>query len=117
MKLTMLGTGHAVVTKCYNTCFVLSENDNYLLVDGGGGNTLLNQLEKAHIDWRQIKEIFVTHQHIDHLLGIIWMIRLMTSEMMMGKMRDDVFIYAHNEVIAILESMSEQLLMPKQKNG
>lgn len=26
VKLTMLGTGHALVTECYNTCFVLSEN-------------------------------------------------------------------------------------------
>ena len=26
MKITMLGTGNAVVTECYNTCFVLSEN-------------------------------------------------------------------------------------------
>lgn len=25
MKLTILGTGNAAVTECYNTCFVLSE--------------------------------------------------------------------------------------------
>ena len=25
MKLTMLGTGNALVTECYNTCFVLSD--------------------------------------------------------------------------------------------
>ena len=41
MKLTMLGTGHAVVTECYNTCFVLSENNKHFLVDGGGGSTIL----------------------------------------------------------------------------
>ena len=37
MKLTMLGTGNAVVTNCYNTCFVLSDDGKYFLVDGGGG--------------------------------------------------------------------------------
>ena len=67
MKLTMLGTGHAIVTKCYNTCFVLQENEHYFLVDGGGGNQLLQQLERAKIDWKQIKHIFVTHKHIDLL--------------------------------------------------
>ena len=36
MKLTILGTGNALVTKCYNTCFVLSDNNRHLLVDGGG---------------------------------------------------------------------------------
>lgn len=34
MKLTMLGTGCAVVTDCYNTCYVFSENNEHLLVDG-----------------------------------------------------------------------------------
>ena len=29
MKLTMLGTGNALVTECYNTCFVLEENEKY----------------------------------------------------------------------------------------
>ena len=30
MKLTMLGTGHATVTKCYNTCFALTEGGTAL---------------------------------------------------------------------------------------
>ena len=38
MKLTMLGTGNALVTACYNTCFLLDEQGELLLVDGGGGN-------------------------------------------------------------------------------
>lgn len=59
MKLTMLGTGNAVVTACYNTCFVLQESGRYLLVDGGGGNTLLLRLKQADIDWRQIRTVFV----------------------------------------------------------
>ena len=29
MKLIMLGTGNALVTKCYNTCFVF-ENQNHI---------------------------------------------------------------------------------------
>ena len=40
MKLTILGTGNAKVTKCYNTCFTLNEEDEkeYFLVDGGGNS-------------------------------------------------------------------------------
>lgn len=37
----MLGTGHATVKKCYNTCFTISENDKHFLVDTGGGNGIL----------------------------------------------------------------------------
>ena len=35
MELTMLGTGNALVTECYNTCFTIRENEDYFLVDGG----------------------------------------------------------------------------------
>ena len=53
MKLTILGTGNAMVTKCYNTCFAIEQNDEYFLVDGGGGNQIISQLEKANIDWKK----------------------------------------------------------------
>ena len=43
MELTMLGTGSALVTECYNTCFVLQEDQQYFMVDGGGGSTILHQ--------------------------------------------------------------------------
>ena len=39
MKLTMLGTGDALVTECYNTCFIIDDKGQLFMVDGGGGNT------------------------------------------------------------------------------
>ena len=36
-NLIMLGTGNAMVTKCYNTCFAVQNGEEYLLVDAGGG--------------------------------------------------------------------------------
>ena len=71
MKLTVLGTGHALVTGYYQSCFVLSENDRCFLLDGGGGSGILKQLKDSGIDWKNIKDIFVTHKHIDHVMGII----------------------------------------------
>lgn len=72
MKLTMLGTGNALVTQCYNTCFVLEDDANHcILVDGGGGNGVLRQLRAAGYDWMAMRDIIVTHRHIDHLLGIV----------------------------------------------
>ena len=112
MKLTMLGTGHAVVTECYNTCFVLSENNRHFLVDGGGGSTILTQLKHAKINIGDIKTIFVTHKHIDHILGIVWMMRVL-SRYLAKEGAEDVYIYGHDEVIGLLRDMGEKLL---QKN-
>ena len=110
----MLGTGNALVTKCYNTCFVIENENDYLMVDAGGGNTVLNQLEKAGINWKDVKHIFVTHKHIDHLLGMIWMIRLICQNMAAGKYEGEAYIYGHQEVIEMLETISQMLLQSKQ---
>lgn len=114
MRLTILGTGNAKVTKCYNTCFALNEGQEYFMVDGGGGNTILKQLEDAGIDWKDIKTIFVTHKHIDHLLGIIWMLRMYCQGMARGQFDGEVTIYGHDEVIDLLKQMTQMLLSAKE---
>ena len=49
-KLTMLGTGNAMVTKCYNTCFYVTLDDGALfLTDAGGGNGILRQLIRQYL--------------------------------------------------------------------
>lgn len=113
MKLTMLGTGHAFVTKCYNTCFVLTENDSHFLVDGGGGGTLFRQLKNANIDWEKIHNVFVTHKHIDHITGILWLVRKVCEYMSLDDYEGEVNIFAHSEVAQIICDVSNMLL---QKN-
>ena len=56
----MLGTGDALVTRCYNTCFTLhGESGELLLVDAGGGNGILTQLERAGIAYDSIQVLEV----------------------------------------------------------
>ena len=113
MTLTILGTGNAVTTECYNTCFVLHESNQYFLVDGGGGSQILHQLKHAGIDWKKIKTIFVTHKHLDHITGIIWMIRMICQSMKQGEYEGEAVIYAHDEVTTLLQDFSEKLLQKK----
>ena len=114
MKLTMLGTGNALVTECYNTCFVLSDEYGHFLVDGGGGNTVLSQLKKAGIDLMDVHEIFVTHKHVDHIMGIVWVIRIICQNMKKGTYQGEANIYAHDEVIGLLKDMAFKLLNKKE---
>ncbi len=114
MDITMLGTGNALVTECYNTCFVLHEDNQYFMVDGGGGSTILHQLRHAGIDWKSIRNIFVTHKHIDHITGILWMIRMICQYMNQEEYEGEATIYAHDEVIDLLRDFSEKLLQKKE---
>lgn len=114
MKLTMLGTGHALVTECYNTCFVITEENRHLLVDGGGGNAILRQLKVANICLSEIHDIFVTHKHTDHLLGIIWIVRVICQQMNQEKYEGVLKIYAHDEVLELIRDMVNKLLLPRE---
>ena len=106
MKITFLGTGNAQATACYNTCFVMEEAGRCLLVDGGGGNLLLRRLQDAGYKWQDMRDIIVTHKNIDHLLGIIWMQRMICQNMARGKYDGEARLYAHEEVIRILHQMA-----------
>ena len=84
------------------------------MVDGGGGNTILHQLKAAGINWMDMRDIFVTHKHIDHLLGIIWMMRMILQNMNRGKYEGEATIYGHEEVIRILKEMAGEVLSAKE---
>ena len=74
--LIVLGTGNALATRCYNTCFAIDFSDGEaLLVDAGGGNGILRQLADAKVDAARIHDIILTHAHCDHMLGMVWMVR------------------------------------------
>ena len=113
MNLTILGTGNAAVTKIYNTCFVLREGKDCFLVDGGGGNTILSRLDEAGVSLNDIHTIFVTHKHMDHLFGILWVMRMICQKMTKGAITHDVTLYAHDELITLLRDLTKTLLPGK----
>lgn len=95
----MLGTGNALVTRCYNTCFAIQDDDEYFLVDAGGGNGIMRQLQDADISMAQIHHIFLTHEHTDHLLGMIWMIRMIATKMRREQYEGNLRIYCHSALV------------------
>lgn len=97
-RLIMLGTGNALVTRCYNTCFAIQDDDEYFLVDAGGGNGIIRQLQDADISMAQIHHIFLTHEHTDHLLGMIWMIRMIATKMRREQYEGNLRIYCHSGI-------------------
>lgn len=110
-QIIMLGTGNATVTQCYNTCFLLETSTTRLLVDAGGGNGVLRQLQRAGVAIRDLHHLFVTHAHTDHVLGVIWVIRMVAQ---CKDYEGHLHVYGHDKVLLVLRTIIDMILAKKQ---
>ena len=53
-QLYVFGTGHAAVTRCYNTCFAIEKDGEFFMTDAGGGNGILRVLQDMNVDMTHI---------------------------------------------------------------
>ncbi|MEE1087269.1 MAG: MBL fold metallo-hydrolase [Schaedlerella sp.] len=105
MELVMLGTGAAAAMQYYNTCFTLTEDDQSFLVDTGGGNGILKVLKEEDIPLTQIHDVFISHGHNDHMLGIIWVITMIGQLMNKKAYEGELCIYCHQELADLIFSL------------
>lgn len=112
-RIIMLGTGNAITTRCYNTCFVLQTSKGMLLVDAGGGNGILSQLEKTKIALSDIHDMFITHAHTDHILGAVWIVRMVIHRMKDKEYNGTFTVHSHNKVLNVLEWICRMTLPEK----
>lgn len=110
-QITMLGTGNATVSQIYNTCFVLQTPSTLMLVDAGGGNGILSQLKKVNVQISDIHHLFVTHAHTDHVLGVIWVIRMVAQ---CKGYKGLLHVYGNDKVMKVIKTIIGMILAKKQ---
>ena len=110
-QITMLGTGNATVSQIYNTCFVLQTPSTLMLVDAGGGNGILAQLKKVNVQIFDIHHLFVTHAHTDHVLGVIWVIRMVAQ---CKGYEGLLHVYGNDKVMKVIKTIIDMILAKKQ---
>ena len=97
-QLTVLGTGFAVATKCYTTCFTISDGEEHFMIDTGGGSGVLTNLETLNISYNQVHHIFLSHCHTDHVMGVVWMLRMIGQSMQKGVYEGNLHLYCHKDI-------------------
>lgn len=110
-QITMLGTGNATVSQIYNTCFLLKTPSTLMLVDAGGGNGILAQLKKVNVQISDIHHLFVTHAHTDHVLGVIWVIRMVAQ---CKGYEGLLHVYGNDKVMKVIKTIIDMILAKKQ---
>ena len=77
MELIFLGTGASIPTEDRNSASIVITLEGEMLVFDCGEGTQ-RQMVRAHVGFRQKMDIFVTHMHGDHTLGLLGLIQTMS---------------------------------------
>lgn len=112
LKITMLGTGMGTTKRLYNTCFTIHNDDGVFLVDCGGSIEIINRLTKAGVPLEQLKNIFISHTHTDHILGFIWLLKGMANLIMGGKITEKINVYCNDSVYEAIKGIFSYTLPP-----
>ena len=109
-KITMLGTGTGGTIDLYNTCFVIQNGGEVFLVDTGGSIEIIKRLKKVNIKLEEIKNIFISHSHTDHILGLIWLFKKLGMPAIHGEIKDKINIYCNDVVYEAIKGVSKYVL-------
>jgi ribonuclease Z len=97
-ETTILGCGAAAPTGKHSpSAQVLNIHDKLFLVDCGEGTQM--QMRKFKVKMQRINEVFITHMHGDHYLGLMGFI---SSMHLLGR-KTKLTVYGPSELKAILE--------------
>ena len=67
-----------------------------------GGNGVLQQLNKVNVFLSDIHNLFLTHAHTDHVLGAVWVVRLVMQLMWQDKYNGVLHVWGHGKVLGVL---------------
>ena len=109
-KIIMLGTGNGGTLDLYNTCFVIQNEKGVFLVDTGGSVEIVRRLKEVDISLTDIKNIFISHSHTDHILGLIWMFKRMSRMAKRGEIKEKINIYCNDVVYEAIKGVSNLIL-------
>jgi len=95
------------ILDCNIYCIVDKSSDEIALFDIGNATTLnglIEGLKELNFEYKNITKIFITHEHVDHVLGLY---------PLMEKMKDNPpEIYAYGETAKILMNGDERQIFP-----
>lgn len=112
-KIIMLGTGNGGTLDLYNTCFTIQNDNGNFLVDTGGSIEIIKRLTKVNIDYKEIKHIFISHSHTDHILGIFWLFKKLSRFAMRCDISDKINLYCNDVVFESIKEVSKYILPKK----
>lgn len=113
IKLKMIGTGNGTTLNLYNTCFLISNEEGDFLIDTGGSIEIVKRLKEFNIELKDIHNIFISHSHTDHILGLIWIFKKIGVMLMDNEQLSKINIYCNENVYETIKVISKYVLPDK----
>ena len=112
-KIIMLGTGNGSTVNLYNTCFLIQNDKGYFLVDTGSSMEIVKRLSKVNVNISQVNNIFISHAHTDHILGLINMFKKIGWMAMHNEYKEKINIYCNSNVYEAIINIAKYTLPNK----
>lgn len=109
-KIIMLGTGAGGTLDLYNTCFFIQNKQGVFLVDTGGSIEIIKRMKMVGVKLNEVKNIFISHSHTDHILGLIWMFKKLSRMAMRGEIKEKINIYCNKTVYEAIKGVASYIL-------
>lgn len=116
-KIIMLGTGNGGTMDLYNTCFAIQNENGNFLIDTGGSIEIIKRLNQIDIDYKSIRHIFISHSHTDHILGLFWLFKKISKNVMHGDIEERINIYCNDVVLKSIKEVAKHILPDKLMNA
>ena len=82
-------------------------------MDAGGGNRILKILKDVGgPDGRHPRSV-CDHEHVDHILGVIWLVRMIGQKINRGEYQGELHIYCHKELAEKIRAIAEMTIQKK----
>lgn len=74
---------------------------------------ILKQLQELNISINNIKSMFVSHTHTDHILGSLWILRMVARLYLISDFDTNFYVYGNDKVIHAITQMANVVLPSK----
>ena len=84
-------------------------------MDGTGGSDILRAFDTMNLNWKKLHHAFLSHEHTDHFLGMIWVIRMIAELLELEEYEGVFYLYGNDVVLGKVLHVCRMILKKRSQ--